>query len=47
MRAISFLLLLFIATFVAFASANSKKDRFSHAEFTYPAGQYSSLNAVS
>ena len=40
-------LFVFLATLVTFAFAASKKERFSHAEFTYPPGQYSSLNAVS
>ena len=40
-------LFVFLATLLTFAFAISKKERFSHAEFTYPAGQYSSLNAVS
>ena len=44
MRVASFFV--FLATLVTFALAASKKERFSHAEFTYPAGQYSSLNAV-
>ena len=40
-------LFVFLATLLTFALAVSKKERFSHAEFTYPPGQYSSLNAVS
>ncbi len=40
-------LFVFLATLLTFAFAVSKKERFSHAELTYPAGQYSSLNAVS
>ena len=45
MRVVTFFV--FLATLLTFALAVSKKERFSHAEFTYPPGQYSSLNAVS
>ena len=40
-------LLVVLAALLISVVFGANKERFSHAEFTYPAGQYSSLNAVS
>ena len=49
MRAYALLLLLaaFLVAVFAEEVQLDKKERFSHAEVYYPAGKYSSLNAVS
>ena len=40
-------LFVFLAALLVSVVLANKKERFSHAELIYPAGQYSSLNAVS
>ena len=41
------LFLILAALMISTVLGAGDKDRFSHAEFTYPAGQYGQLNAVS